>query len=68
MEVDKIICVLIGRTKMKRVELTALSEGDNFISISHLFAIEWKGRKFIKNSTSFHFLNQVLNNHSDHDH
>ena len=64
----KIICVLIGRTKMKRVELTALSERDNFISISHLFAIEWKGRKFIKNSTSFHFLNQVLNNHSDHDH
>ena len=53
---------------MKRVELTALSEGDYFISISHLFAIEWKGRKFIKNSTSFHFLNQVLNNHSDQDH
>ena len=46
----KIICVLIGRTEMKRVELTALSEGDNFISISHLLAIEWKGRKFIKNS------------------
>ena len=64
----KIICVLIGRTKMKRVELTALSEGDNFISIGHLLAIEWKGRKFIKNSTSFHFLNQVLHNHSDHDH
>ena len=64
----KIICVLIGRTKMKRVELTALSEGDNFISISHLFAIEWKGSNFIKNSTSFHFLNQVLHNHSYQDH
>ena len=53
---------------MKRVELTAFSEGDYFILINCLFAIEWKGRKFIKNSTSFHFLNQVLNNHSDHDH
>ena len=53
---------------MNRVELTAFSEGDYFISISHLFAIEWKGRKFIKNSNSFHFLNQVLHNHSDQNH
>ena len=59
---------IIGRTKMKRVGLTALSEGDYFISINCSFAIEWKGRKFIKNSTSFHFLNQMLNNHSDQDH
>ena len=56
------------RTKMKRVGLTAFSEGDYFISINCSFAIEWKGRKFIKNSTSFHFLNQMLNNHSDQDH
>ena len=44
------------------------SKRDYFISISHLFAIEWKGRKFIKNSNSFHFLNQVLHNHSDQNH
>ena len=53
---------------MKRVGLTAFSEGDYFISINCSFAIEWKGRKFIKNSNSFHFLNQMLNNHSDQDH
>ena len=52
---------------MKRVELTALSEGDNFTLANHSFAIEWKGKKKLKNSTSFHFLNQVLHNHSDQD-
>ena len=63
MEVE-IICVLIGRTKMKRVELTAFSKGDYFILANHSFAIEWKGKK-LENSTSFHFFNQVLHNHSD---
>ena len=62
-----IICVLIGRTNMKRTELTAFSEGDYFILINHSFATEWK-RKKLKNSTSFYFLKQVLNNHSDQDH
>ena len=35
-------CVLIGRTNMKRAELTAFSEGDYFILINHSFATEWK--------------------------
>ena len=40
-----IICVSIGRTNMKRAELTAFSEGDYFILINHLFATEWKRKK-----------------------
>ena len=63
----KIICVVIARTKMKRAKLTVFSQGDYFILVNHSFAIEWKGKK-LENSTSFHFLNQVLHNHSDQDH
>ena len=40
-----IICVLIGRTNMKRAELTAFSEGDYFILTNHSFATEWKRKK-----------------------
>ena len=40
-----IICVLVGRTNMKRAELTAFSKGDYFILINHLFATEWKRKK-----------------------
>ena len=49
---------------MKRVGLTAFSKGDYFILPNHSFAIEWK-RKKLENSNYFHFLNQVLHNHSD---
>ena len=41
-----IICVLIGRTNMKRAELTAFSEGDYFILINHSFATERRYHTF----------------------
>ena len=40
---------------MKRVELTALSEGDNFTLANHSFAIEWKRKKNLKTLPLFTF-------------